>query len=262
MKVILLTSNSLRHKYIAHSLAKQLDLELVITEKKSLAITDTKTLNNEDALFIEQHFLERRSSEEKYFGMYPDFPSTSAIMDMDHGQINSQEVSKATEKLQPDYIILFGTSIINNVLLTKYPGRIINLHLGLSPYFRGSATNLFPYYYEEPECIGGTIHLATAEVDNGEILHQFRPDISLDNNLHDIGNKVILKGGKILPEILKKYDRGYIKPIKQKGSGRLCKNKDLNPKILRAIYIKLREGLLKDYLENKEKRDAKKPILK
>jgi methionyl-tRNA formyltransferase len=261
MKAVLLTSDSLRHKYIAHCLAKQLDLALVITEKKSPGITDITSLDEKDAAFISEHFLKRKNSEEKYFGQFREFSFFSELLEVNHGQINSQEVIEAIEKAQPDYIILFGTSVIKKCLLNKYPGRIINLHLGLSPYYRGSATNLFPYYYEEPECVGGTIHLATSEVDKGEILHQFRPDINPNDSLHDIGNNVILKAGKILPEILKKYDRGDIKPREQKGAGRLCRNKDLSPDLLREIYRKFEEGLIPEYLAEKKERDAGKPII-
>lgn len=261
MKVTLLTSDSLRHKYIAHCLAKQLELSLIITEKKSPAITNTDSLIKEDAEFIKNHFLKRKSSEEEYFGDYSDFPSQSRLFELDHGKINSKEVIAEIEKSEVDYILLFGTSIIKAELLNRYPARIINLHLGLSPYYRGSATNLFPYYYNEPECIGGTIHLATSQVDKGEILHQFRPDINRKDSLHDIGNKVILKGGKILPEILKKYDSEKLRPKVQISSGHLCKNKDLNPNILREIYIKFETGLIKNYLAEKEKRDASKPVI-
>lgn len=261
MKIVVLTSDSLRHKYIAHCLAEQLNLVLVITEKKSPAITDTSSLDKEDAALIEQHFLKRKESEEEYFGLYRDFPSTSELLEIKHGQINSPEVMEAIKNTQPDFIILFGTSIIKEKLLNKYPRRIINLHLGLSPYYRGSATNLFPYYYEEPECVGGTIHLATPKVDKGEILHQFRPDIRPGDSLHYIGNKVILKGGEVLPEILRKYEKGELKPKKQTGSGRICRNKDLSPDLLRNIYKEFEKGLITEYLREKEKRDAEKPII-
>jgi methionyl-tRNA formyltransferase len=260
MRTILLTSDSLRHKYIAHCLAAHLDLALIVTEKKSPRITKTEAYNEEDAQFVQQHFMDRETSEEKYFGAYEKFPPKPELLQVAHGEINSTAVAKAIAKIKPQYIALFGTSIIDEQLLEKYPARIINLHLGLSPYYRGSATNLFPYFYGEPECVGGTIHLATAEVDKGEILHQFRPEVKRNDNLHDIGNKTILKGGKILPEVLKKYDAGNIIPKKQNGSGRICRNKDLNPVALREIYKNFEEGLIEEYLADKEKRDERKPI--
>lgn len=261
MRTVLLTSNSLRHRYIAHCLATQMELALIITEEKSPRIRDTEAYKKEDAALIRKHFEARKTSEVKYFGAYRKFPSKPTLLHVEHGEINSEKILAAIEKVRAENIVLFGTSIIRQELLEKYPGRIINLHLGLSPYYRGSATNLFPYYYEELECIGGTIHLATAAVDKGAILHQFRPDIHQNDNLHDIGNKTILKAGEILPEILKEYDAGNITPQKQEGSGRICRIKDLSPEVLREIYRKFEEGLIKEYLADKGRRDEGKAIV-
>ncbi|MCX2837479.1 formyltransferase family protein [Salinimicrobium sp. MT39] len=262
MKIVLLTSDNLRHKYIAHSLAVQLDLPLIITEKKSSGITETCSYGEEEALFIKEHFEARETSEEQYFNDFRKFPSTSTVIEVSYGEINSAQVGTAIEKIEPQFIVLFGTSIIKKQLLEKYPGRIINLHLGISPYYRGSATNLFPYFYKEPECVGGTIHLATTAVDRGDILHQFRPNIEQGDNLHDIGNKTILKAGKILPKILKKYNARNITPKKQENSGKLCRNKDLSPEVLKEIYMSFDGGLMEDYLADKRRRDEAKPIVK
>ncbi|PKD21126.1 hypothetical protein APR41_11975 [Salegentibacter salinarum] len=255
MKIALLTSDNLRHKYIAHCVAKQLDLKLIITEKKSPTITATDSLREEDAEFIKNHFLKRKNSEKDYFGDYTNFPIKSNLLEIDHGSINSKKVKAEIEKAEVDYILLFGTSIIKKELLNKYSGLIINLHLGLSPYYRGSATNLFPFYYKEPECIGGTIHLASTEVDRGDILHQFRPAISKGDTLHDIGNKTIIKGGKLLPKVLEEYSTTKIQIIEQQGEGRLCKIKNLTPEKLRIIYHYIEQGLIEDYLRDKKSRD-------
>lgn len=135
-----------------------------------------------------------------------------------------------------------------------------NLHLGLSPYYKGSATNLYPYLFREPECIGATIHIASEKVDNGNILHQFRPNLIETDDLHDIGNKVIKKAGKVLPKILNAYRSGKLEPVLQKGSGKTCRNRDITPDVVREIYKNFEQGMIPHYLANKEKRDAEKPI--
>lgn len=261
MKVILLTSDSLRHKYIASRLADDLQLELVITEGKSARIEDTSNLNEEDAAFISAHFGARRKSEIQFFGDFKDFPKDVPLKQVPHGNINSESVASLVDSHQPDYLVLFGTSIIKDPLMERYSGHIINLHLGLSPYYKGSATNLFPYYHNEPECVGATIHLATQNVDDGPVLHQLRPDIEPNDDLHSIGNKTILKAGKILPEVIKAYSEKKILPQKQSGSGKICRNKDLTPALLREIYKKFEGGMVEEYLVRKEDRDAGKPVV-
>jgi folate-dependent phosphoribosylglycinamide formyltransferase PurN len=260
MKVVLLTSNNLRHKYIANCLSGELDLNLIITEEKATSITDTSTYRLEDKEFIDDHFKQRTASEIDFFGTYS-FPENIALKELPFKGINSPITENLIKETNPDYIVLFGTSIISESLLKEFPNRFINLHLGLSPYYKGSATNLFPYYYNEPECIGATFHIATPKVDAGAVLNQMRPKIEVDDNLHSIGNKVIQEAGLMLPRILKKLEKQEIKPVLQKGNGRICRIKDLTPMVLRDIYNKFDEGIIADYLDQKNQRDIKKPII-
>ena len=109
--------------------------------------------------------------------------------------------------------------------------------------------------------MGATIHIATAEVDAGGILHQVRPDISGEDSLHSIGNKVILKTGKELASVIKAYDRVHLTPVEQSGTGKICRIKDLTPGVLRQVYTFFEGEGLKDYLNHKEQRDSLKPIV-
>ncbi|UJH92538.1 hypothetical protein LZ575_08630 [Antarcticibacterium sp. 1MA-6-2] len=261
MKIVLLTSESLRHKYIAAQLAEELQLALVITEKKSAAIQDTTKLKKEDASFVSTHFKARNRSESYFFKDFQDFPKEVPQLKMPHESINSQIVKSVVDSLEPDYLVLFGTSIIKDPILKKYSGRIINLHLGLSPYYKGSATNIFPYNYNEPECVGATIHLATSNVDDGPVLHQLKPEIELGDDLHNIGNKTILQTGKILPKVIKALSEKKIVAQKQTSVGRICRNKDVTPDLLRKIYSKFEDGMIREYLKEKESRDKQKPII-
>ena len=261
MKVVLLTSDSLRHKYIAAAIAKELELGLVITEKKSPNIQDTSAYEKKDAEFLAAHFKARAESEEKFFGEFREFSNKIPLINVPHGQINSDEVLKIITETDPELIVLFGTSIIKEPLMSHFKDRIINLHLGLSPYYKGSATNLYPYLFDEPECIGATIHLATENVDDGAILYQLRPDMSESDNLHEIGNKVIKKAGEVLPTVLRDYKVGKITSVRKEGSGRICRNKDITANVLREIYKNFEQGMIWRYLKKKEKRDAKKVIV-
>lgn len=261
MRTILLTSNSLRHKYIAAVLTRATDLALVVTEEKSQQITNTSEYSTEDADFLDHHFASRAASEKEFFGSYSQFPNGTPLLMLGHGEINATKVYDKISAVNPDLIILFGTSIIKGPFLKEFEGRIINLHLGLSPYYRGSATNLHPYLYEEPECVGATIHLATSKVDKGQILHQLRPEIQDTDSLHDIGNKTILQAGQILPKVLVKYVSGDLQPIPQSGRGHLTRNKDISPYVLRQIYRNFEKGMIEDYLSHKVKRDASRPLV-
>ena len=91
-----------------------------------------------------------------------------------------------------DFVLLFGSGVIKKPILKAYQDRVINLHLGLSPFYRGSRTNFWPLVDGKPECVGETIHLAVLKVDAGKILHQVRPHgLSFDDTVHDVGKKTI-----------------------------------------------------------------------
>lgn len=260
MKTVLLTSNHKRHQYIAQCLYEKTDLRLIITEEKSSAISDTSKLNKDERVFLENHFYARQETENKYYGNLK-FPANVPRLKFQHGKINSKSSQEILKEIKPDIIVLFGSSIIQDFILETFPNKFINLHLGLSPYFKGSATNLFPLLYKKPQCIGATIHLATKEVDAGGILHQLRPLISENDNLHDVGNKVILKAGKELPDILQKYHSGLLVPKEQKTGGEICKLIDMKPSVLKEIYRNVENGLFQEYLKNKSNMDSEYPII-
>ena len=58
----------------------------------------------------------------------------------------------------PDVVLVCGTGILREELINLFPGHIINIHLGLSPYYRGAGTNFWPLVNREPEYLGATIH--------------------------------------------------------------------------------------------------------
>ncbi|MDX1471489.1 MAG: formyltransferase family protein [Flavobacteriaceae bacterium] len=260
MRTVLLTSNSYRHQYIARCLAQNTQLQLIVTEEKSSKISDTSELKNKDREFQKKHFEKRDQSELKYFSK-KGFPKEVLRLNIPHGDINSELNLEILKEMSPDFIVLFGTSIIKEDLLEAFPKKFINLHLGLSPWYRGSATNLFPLIFNEPQFVGATIHLATESIDEGGILHQIRPDITENDDLHDVGNKVILKAGKVLPLILKAYKEKKITPEKPDMKGKVYRIKDITPERLRQAYTNISEGMISDYLNNKKNIDFKYPIV-
>jgi S-methylmethionine-dependent homocysteine/selenocysteine methylase len=94
------------------------------------------------------------------------------------------------------------------------------------------------------------------------VLHQLRPDIEPGDDLHSIGNKTILKAANLLPEVIEAFSEKKILPQKQTGTGLNCRNKDLTPTVLREIYSKFEKGMIREYLEEKEKRDRERPIVR
>ena len=264
MRIALFTSTHLRHKYIAAQLKKELDLVVIITEKKNKAIQDSSQYELEDSQLLNAHFEDRASVEETFFGQYSHFPNGVPHISLDFGNINTQQTIDDLVAHEVDYILLFGTSIIKPIILENFPEKVINLHLGLSPYYKGSGTNFFPIVNNDFACLGATIHIASSKVDAGGILHQLRLDeLYATDSIHTIGNRLIKLAGSIYPKIVKAFINGTIQPEEQEeiAASKEYRIKDFTPESIRKAHNVLANRAIVLYLEQSDLYKANKPII-
>lgn len=259
-KVVIITSDQLRHRYYCSRLADALDVVGIIAEAKGPATSDFSAFSEADQQVIKKHFSERDLAEKKLLGE-ADFPDTE-VNYIPFNTVNSQEVLNWINERNPDIILLYGSSIIKDPVLSHYQGKIVNLHLGLSPYYRGSGTNFWPLVNAQPECVGGTIHLAVEKVDAGSILYQVRPDAEAHDRAHELGTKVIIKAAQELPDVLAAYIQGRIEPQQQDLKiGALYKNKDFTADAVTKMWDNFENKMMEKYLDHMEVRQAAFPIV-
>lgn len=75
-------------------------------------------------------------------------------------------------QLQPDIIVVNGTRIISKKILNCTTATFINMHVGITPTYRGSHGGYWALYNNDAKNFGTTIHLVDAGVDTGGILKQ------------------------------------------------------------------------------------------
>ncbi|MCX6350585.1 MAG: formyltransferase family protein [Bacteroidetes bacterium] len=261
IKVVVITSNQLRHRYYVNIISQSLDVCGIVTEEKSLATIQVSSSSAEDDEVINKHFKNRDEAEVKLLGQIDSFPN-APLLQMPFGKINTEEVIGWIKEKQPDYILLYGSGIIKDPILNYYENKIINLHLGLSPYYRGSGTNFWPLVFNEPECVGATIHLAVRKVDAGSILCQIRPDINKKDKTHEIGTKALMRGVEAIPIVLEKYKLGVLKPKNQDISqGKVYRLADFNASVVKKVIDNFSNGMIESYLLNRKIRDDRFPII-
>jgi phosphoribosylglycinamide formyltransferase 1 len=248
MKIVIFTSNSLRHKYLANSLSSLVDDSLIISECKSSDDYDEKN----DFSLIDEHFKLRYETEKKYFSDNKFFIGN--VLPLMYKEVNLKSTFDIVKKFQPDLMIVFGSSIIREPYLSLLaPGRFINLHLGLSPYYRGSGTNFWPFVNEELQFVGSTILHLDSGIDTGDIICHVLPKIELKDDVHTIGCKVIQESVKQLSKIILLIQQDMELPrIKQWkiNNEKYYKNNDFNEKILLDYKEKLRNGLIENFLKS------------
>lgn len=255
-RVIILTGTSYRHQFFGSFLASSKDLEVIkiYTEEVANANAYAASSAANDSNILRWHFSMRERSEREYFeAKLLGYTNAINITRLERGQINSDKVIDEIIGLNPDLIISFGCSIIKGRLLTIFSGRFINVHLGLSPHYRGSGTNIWPLINSEPQYIGATFMHIDSGIDTGSIIHQIQADIRFQDSPHDIGNRLIEKMSRSCEVLVVRFaELTTMRQPKPKEGGRLYLRKDFTEEMCCRLYDNLARGLLAEYLANYE----------
>ncbi|GMU36807.1 MAG: formyl transferase [Phycisphaerae bacterium] len=166
------------------------------------------------------------------------------------GKLNSADTLQFLQEAGAGALLVYGTNLIKPPLLDAFAGRIINLHLGLSPYYRGTATNFYPLLNDEPEYVGATVHLIDAGIDSGPILHHARPVIAAEDGPHMIGCKAILAGVEKMILAARELSEGRLAPVPQWAvpNPRLYLRRDFHPRQVVRLHEMLADGLIPRYV--------------
>lgn len=82
---------------------------------------------------------------------------------------NGSECEAILRARKPQVIAVYGTSIIRSNIFRQAQSITLNMHTGLSPYYRGDSTLFWPVYYDDPDHLGVTVHELVESVDGGAI---------------------------------------------------------------------------------------------
>lgn len=138
--------------------------------------------------------------------------------------VNDPRVVEEVRRHQSDVVIVLGTSIIRKSVLAELPKYVINLHGGITPFYRGSNCAIWAYLNDDPEHVGFTWHLVDAGVDTGPILRQVRTTLQPDDTRMSIADRQASEAWPPLQDILSEYDRtGTLTPLPppERAEGRL-----------------------------------------
>jgi len=250
-RIIILTGDELRHQYFRTCMALDPRFEVIETVcegvEKSLG---ARTRQRTDTSVLERWHLEARDqAEADFFGEV-----TSHLEDRTHprripkGAINDPDEVARIIDLAPDLLICYGASLIRGALLDRFAGRFLNVHLGLSPWYRGSGTNVWPLIEGAPQMVGATFMHIDAGIDTGRILHQIRADIALGDSPHSIGNRLIRKMTATYADLVAHFDALSDLPSPDPTQGRLYKQADFDAEACARLYRNFRDGMIETHL--------------
>lgn len=264
MQIGIITSVETRHRFFVNAVKSALPVVAVAYEKTgySPAEHDLLQLSPEEAKAYRRHFAERTRQEEVFFGHEAELLEgcdDCRVLHLQPGSLNSENTLQFFVDAGVEAIAVYGSNLVKDPLLSHFGQRMLNLHLGLSPYYRGTATNFYPLLNEEPEYIGATIHLIDAGIDSGPIVRHARPEIEPEDGPHTIGCKAILAGIEAMIEAMRQLAAGKLKAVRQWDvpDAKIYKRKDYHPRQVLELYRKLDDGLIPKYVGRAQEASAK-----
>jgi methionyl-tRNA formyltransferase len=208
----------------------------------------------ESQALFRRHFEARDEVERNIYGninckMFESIPNKLFV---EPSQLNSSTTVEFVRELDVDACFIFGVDLILGELLSILPEWKINLHLGLSPWYRGSATLFWPFYFLQPQYAGATFHQIEPEADAGEIIHHSMPNLELGQSLHDVAAEVVVNAKSDLVHLYRQLDqRGRLELYPQKSTGRLFLTRDFEPHHLRLIYDLYKDRIVDEWINGR-----------
>lgn len=94
--------------------------------------------------------------------------------------VNSYHMHERIKECKPDLVIINGTPIIKSHILDAIDGHFLNIHVGITPKYRGVHGGYWALYNNETA--GVTTHFVDAGIDTGMVLDQKTVHVTDDDN--------------------------------------------------------------------------------
>ena len=178
MKITIFSSNQPRHISLVRDLSKIAHEVFYISEVNTVFPGKVADFFNKSEV-MQNYFAKVIESEAKLFGEIGFIPSNVRTLSIKSGDLNRLSRSQLEEALKSDVYIIFGASYIKGWLIDfLIENYALNIHMGISPYYRGSSCNFWALYDNNPNYVGATIHMLSKGLDSGDMLFHCLPEFS------------------------------------------------------------------------------------
>jgi methionyl-tRNA formyltransferase len=180
MSVTVFTRDSARHIALVNKLATVTNsVHAVIESSPPLVTAPPKSP------VMTEYFSRVQQAEDHVFGTGITIDPRVKTQSIVAGQINQLTQQQLAAALETDYVVVFGSSYIKGWLADALIDKnAINLHMGISPQYRGSACNFWALFDNNPHLVGATIHRLAKSLDSGSVIQHIRPEFTGQNLFH------------------------------------------------------------------------------
>jgi methionyl-tRNA formyltransferase len=180
--MVILASRGQTSYLLINHLARHFDIAQVVFEAphtRKMLRYRLRTLGwwkvaNQLAFLVYDRLVIRRRSRSRIATLlsgHDTTPPDGRLPVIDVDSVNGEETRTLLTEKQPRVVVVSGTGIIGKRALKLAP-TFINIHVGITPRYRGVHGGFWAIYEGRPELAGTTIHLVDSGVDTGAILAQ------------------------------------------------------------------------------------------
>jgi folate-dependent phosphoribosylglycinamide formyltransferase PurN len=149
--------------------------------------------------------------------------------------VNDESTLEIIKEINPDLIIVCGTRIISKKLLGTIACRLINIHAGITPLYRGVHGTYWALVNNDIENSGVTVHFIDEGIDTGNIIVQGHVGIGGNDNFTTYPLLQLARGVELLVQSVADYFDNTISIKKVAGKSKLF----YHPTIWEYLYYRV-----------------------
>lgn len=175
MKITVFTSNQARHLALIERLSAISDECHAVMECNTVRPGKRQDFFDKSPV-MERYFGHVMNAEHAVFGDVGFSTPGGRTLAIKMGDLNLMTREELAPCLDADAYVVFGASFIKGWLCEHLVEHgAFNIHMGLSPYYRGSSCNFWALYDGNPHMVGATIHRLSKGLDSGPMLFHALP---------------------------------------------------------------------------------------
>jgi hypothetical protein len=177
MKITVFTSNQPRHLALIERLAGLGEIVMAVQECNTVFPGQVADFFRKSDV-MRRYFSRVIDAERQVFGAPRFMPAGVRSLALKMGDLSLLQPDDLGAAMEADVFVVFGSSFIKGALCEQLAGRTaFNIHMGMSPWYRGSSCNFWAMYDSRPDLVGATIHKLTAGLDSGPMYCHARPPV-------------------------------------------------------------------------------------
>lgn len=220
-RIVVVTCDGPEQRYVTNRICREVEVEAILVTDQTPNRSWRTVLKKSLAEFVDKAMLrcyltlvgDARRRDRDLSHVLGDencaeFKEASKVLAV--GRPKAGRLRREVERLAPDFIVVYGTGIIPESVLSQARKKAFNMHTGISPYYRGAACAFWPIHEGEPEMVGATIHECTSAVDGGEIYATVQAPLFRGDGLHAIFARAAKAGAEAYAKVVRDAVEGRL----------------------------------------------------